>query len=119
MRLPSLLALILFMVAILSSCAMIDRYTGEDVNQPVRETGVGASAQVLEIWETGVTLNDNPIVGFRLQVTLEDGTRNEAETRNVVSLIHIPQVQPGATLPVKVDPENRQRVALDLFPERR
>jgi hypothetical protein len=97
-----------------SSCAMIDNYTGEDINKPVRQNGVAASAEVLEIWDTGVRFNDNPVVGFRLLVTLEDGTSYQAETKNVVSVVHIPQVQPGAILPVKVDPENHELVALDI-----
>ena len=98
-----------------SSCAMIDHYTGEDDNRPVRESGFPATAEVLEIWDTGVRLNDNPVVGFRLLVTLDDGTSYEAETKNVVSVVHIPQVQPGAVLPVKVDPENHDLVALDIY----
>lgn len=102
---------------LLSSCAMIDNYTGEGDNKPVRESGFPASAKVLEIWDTGVRLNDNPVVGFRLLVTLDDGTSYEAVTKNVVSVVHIPQVQPGATLPVRVDPENHDLVALDIYEE--
>ena len=118
MRIRSLSLLTALTLSITSSCAMIDDYTGEDVNNPVRENGVPASAEVLEIWDTGVRLNDNPVVGFRLLVTLEDGTSYQAETKNVVSVVHIPQVQPGAVLPVKIDPENRQLVALDIYVEK-
>lgn len=100
-----------------SACSMIDNYTGEGDNRPVRESGIAASGEVLEIWDTGVRLNDNPVVGFRLRVTLADGTSFEAETKNVVSVVHIPQVQPGAILPVKVDPEDRTRIALDIYEE--
>jgi len=113
-RLVAMSALLLF-----SSCAMIDNYTGEGDNKPVRESGFPASAKVLEIWDTGVRLNDNPVVGFRLLVTLDDGTSYEAETKNVVSVVHIPQVQPGAVLPVKVDPENHELVALDIYEKRK
>lgn len=114
------LALVTISVLLLvSSCSMIDDYTGEGDNKLVRETGFPASAEVLEIWDTGVRLNDNPVVGFRLLVTLADGTSYEAETKNVISVVHIPQVQPGAILPVKVDPENRELVALDIYEERK
>ena len=98
---------------------MIDNYTGEGDNRPVRESGIAASGEVLEIWDTGVRLNNNPVVGFRLQVTLADGTSYQAETKNVVSVVHIPQVQPGAILPLKVDPENHDRIALDIYEERK
>jgi len=113
LALVTILALLL-----LPSCSIIDNYTGEGDNKAVREVGFPASAQVLEIWNTGVRLNDNPVVGFRLLVTLADGTSYEAETKNVVSVVHMPQVQPGAVLPVKVDPENRELVALDIYEKR-
>ena len=116
---PSHLALAgISALLLLSSCSMIDTYTGEGDNRPVRETGVPASAEVLEVWDTGVKYNNNPVVGFSLRVTLADGTTYEAETRNVVSVVHIPQVQPGAVLPVKIDPDDRERVALDIYVER-
>ena len=115
MRTPHLRLVKILALLLVSSCSMVDNYTGEGDNKPVRETGFQASAEVLEIWDTGVRLNDNPVVGFRLLVTLDDGTSYEAVTKNVVSVVHIPQVQPGAVLPVKVDPENRERVALDIY----
>ncbi len=106
---------------LVSSCSInsiIGKYTGESENAPIRDSGFPASAKVLEIWDTGVRLNDNPVVGFRLLVTLDDGSSYEAETKSVVSVVHIPQVQPGAVLPVKVDPENHQLVALDIHEKR-
>ena len=103
---------------LLSGCSIVNHYTGEGDNRDLRAAGEPASAEVLEIWDTGVRLNDNPVVGFRLLVTLEDGTTYEAQARNVVSIVHIPQVQPGAVLPVKVDPENRDLVALDIYAEK-
>lgn len=109
-RLTSALVVV---VTALTSCAMIDRYTGEDVNAEVRARGFPAKAEVLEIWDTGVRLNDDPVVGFRLRVMLDDGSSYEATTKNVVSILQIPQIQPGAVLRVKVDPDDRQRVALD------
>ena len=111
--------LVISVILLLSSCSMIDNHTGEGDNRIVRETGIPASAEVLEVWDTGVRYNNNPVVGFRLLVTLADGTTYEAETKNVVSVVHIPQVQPGAVLPVKIDPEDRNRVALDIYQERK
>ena len=114
MRIYKLSCFVAVAFSLLTGCA-IGQYTGETVNRPVRETGISASALVLEIWDTGVRLNDNPVVGFRLEVTLEDGTTYEATTKNVVSIVHIPQVQPGAVLPVKVDPNDPSLVALDIY----
>ena len=115
MRVAHLAPPTISVLLLVSSCSMVNNLTGEGDNRRIRETGLPASAEVLEIWDTGVRLNDNPVVGFRLLVTLEDGMEYEAVTRNVVSVVHIPQVQPGAILPVRVDPENRELVALDIF----
>ena len=79
---------------------------------PKIENGILAQATVLRIWETGITVNDRPQVGFLLNVQHPDGSSYEAETKAVVSLINLPQVQPGATVAVKIDPNNRSRVAL-------
>ena len=111
--LPSLLTILVAALS-LTSCLVIDSFTGENINAPIRENGIPASAEILEIWETGTRLNDNPVVGFLLLVTLEDGTSYEAETRNVVSIVHLCQVQPGAVVAVKVDPQDRSRVALEV-----
>lgn len=94
---------------------MVDHYTGEDINGPIRETGIPASAKILDIWDTGVKFNDDPVVGFRLLVTREDGSAYEAEAKNVISIVHLSQFQPGAIVPVRVDPANPQLVALDIY----
>ena len=119
MRLLSIRLLIVFLLSLISSCSIIDNFSGETINKPIRETGVSASAKVMKIWETGVRINNNPVVGFLLLVTLKDGTSYEAKTKNVVSIVNIPQIQPGAILPVKVDPGNRQLVALDIYGDKK
>jgi len=104
---------VLLMLALSSGCAMVDHFTGEDVNREVRASGLPATATVLEIFDTGVTVNDDPVVGFRLQVEADGRPPWEAETRALVSLLAIPQIQPGAVLPVKYDPLDPARVAID------
>lgn len=115
------LAVTLLVVACFSTLgcvtAMIDSFTGEDVARDVRAHGLPATAKVLKIWETGVRVNDNPVVGFLLEVHAEGLEPYEAETRALISILAIPQIQPGATLPVKYDPENPERVALDIWEE--
>ncbi len=100
------------------ACAsMIDSFTGEDVAREIREKGLPAKGTVLKIWETGVRVNDNPVVGFLLEIHAEEMTPYEAETKALISILWIPQIQPGAVLPVKYDPEDPSRIALDIFEE--
>ncbi len=99
-------------------CGLVDRMTGEGDAKRIRRVGRAADALVLEIWDTGITLNDDPIVAFRLEVRPRDGAAYEVETRGRVSRLHIPQIQPGATLPVAIDPDDPTKVALAIYRDR-
>ena len=100
------------------ACAsMIDSFTGDDVAREIREKGLPAKGTVLKIWETGVRVNDNPVVGFLLEIHAEEMAPYKAETKALISILQIPQIQPGAVLPVRYDPEDPSRIALDNFEE--
>lgn len=99
---------------VLSGCAIRDRFTGEATAREIRAMGLPADAVVVEIWDTGVTVNNDPVVGFVLDVTPADGRPAfQAKTRALVSRLAVPRVQPGARLRVMFDPKDTTRVALD------
>ena len=54
------------------------------------------------------------MIGFRLVVKPQNGEPYQAESKSVISIVHIPQVQPGKTLPVKVAPLDPDLVAIDI-----
>ena len=97
--------------------AITDPFTGENVARDIRANGLPATATVLQIWETGTRVNHNPVVGFLLEVHAEGLEPYRAETKALISILLIPQIQPGAVLKVKYDPKNPQRVALDIREE--
>ena len=115
-RKETILPLFLLVSFSLFGCvsAITDTFTGENVARDVRANGLPATATVLQIWETGVRVNHNPVVGFLLEVHAEGLEPYRAETKALISVLSIPQIQPGAVLDVKYDPRNPQRVALDL-----
>ena len=90
-----------------------------DQANEIRKTGRPARGRVLKIWDTGMSLNDSPIVGFRLEVHAEGVEPFEAETRALIGRLDVPQIQPGAELPVKYDPNDHTRVALDIYEKRK
>jgi hypothetical protein len=92
----------------------IDRMTGEDEAQAIRASGIAATARVLRIWDTGMTLNEDPIVGFQLEVHADGVEPFEAETKALIGRLDIPRIQPGVDVPVRYDPTNH-KVALDLY----
>ncbi|HWA67109.1 MAG TPA: hypothetical protein VG899_12175 [Mycobacteriales bacterium] len=71
----------------------------------LRATGKPGTAVITTINQTGAFINDNPQVHLALTVTV-DGNTYPAETDAVVPLVQIPQIQPGATVSVLVDPNN-------------
>lgn len=94
---------------------VIDHMTGEDEANAIRRTGTAATARVLQIFDTGMTLNNDPVVRFRLEVYPTEGEPFEAETKAVIGRLDIPRIQPGAQLQVKYDGNDHTRVALDLY----
>jgi hypothetical protein len=102
------------MAVALSGCAIRDRMTGESVAREIRAAGLPAEATVVEIWDTGVTVNNDPVVGFLLDVRPTGGRAPfQAKTKALISRLAVPRVQPGATLRVMFDPNDSTRVALD------
>jgi len=72
--------------------------------------GVTAPARVLKVWDTGVSINDNPQVGLLLEVTPAGGSTFQAEGKTVVSRLQAALVQPGVTAEVRYDPQRPQRL---------
>ncbi len=83
-------------------------------NRYVLRHGEPARAKILKIWDTGVTVNDNPQVGLLLAVYPENLDPYQAETKKVISRLHIPQIQTGEMLEVKYNPRKPSEVALVL-----
>jgi hypothetical protein len=81
-------------------------------NRRLLRHGEPARAKILKIWDTGVTVNDNPQVGLLLAVYPENLDPYQAETKKVISRLQIPQIQKGASVEVRYDPQNPLEVAL-------
>lgn len=103
----------------LAGCAMVDKLSGEGEAKRIRRIGHPAEARVLAIHDTGITVNDDPVVGFRLEVRPADGgAPYQVETRGLVGRLDVPRVQPGAVLPVAIDPNDPNKVAIRLYQDR-
>lgn len=97
----------------------IDRATGESQARALRQTGLPAPATILRIWDTGITLNDDPVIGMEVEVRPEEGDPFRAIIpKSRISRIAIPQFQPGKEIAVRYDPQDRSQVALDDPPVR-
>jgi hypothetical protein len=84
-------------------------------NQRVLTEGISGEATILQVRQTGVMVNYQPQVVLTLDVRISDWEPYQAETTMVIPIVNVPQFQPGAVFPVKVDPENRSKVVLDVY----
>lgn len=92
----------------------IDRYSGRSEACEILAIGLPAQARVLGLVDTGISINDDPVVEFVLDVDAA-GARWEARSRALISRLDLAAVQPGRLLPARYDPADRTRVALDLW----
>lgn len=82
-------------------------------NRRLRARGRRAEAEILDLYETGTTINQHPIVGFKLRVFPLSGAPFEAQTEQKVLRLQVPQIHPGARIEVRYDPESKQVAILD------
>ncbi len=74
--------------------------------------GMTAQARVLKVWDTGVSINDNPQVGLLLEYSIMGSSPLQVEDKTVVSRLNAALVQPGVTAEIKYDPKNPQRIQI-------
>ena len=83
------------------------------VSPPKIKNGVTAPARVLEVQDTGVSVNDNPQVKLMVEVIPQSGSPFQAEVKTLVSRLNAALVQPGITAEVIYDPLNPARIQLN------
>lgn len=81
------------------------------------KNGVTAEATVLKVWDTGVSINDNPQIGLLLEVHPLTGTTFQVEAKKVVSRLNTGVIQPGVKVKILYDPSNIKRVLVQSFQE--
>src|SRR4030095_12355225 len=80
------------LTVVLSGCALIDRMSGVAEARSLQESGVQASARILQIWDTGITANDDPVIGMQVEVDRPDGTHYSATIqKSLISRLDIPR----------------------------
>jgi hypothetical protein len=98
-----------------AGCAAINNMTGITETRELQRTGLAAEARIVRIWDTGMTLNNDPVVGFELEVHADGQTPFTATTKSPISRLDVPRFQPGNHVPVRYDPRDPTRVAIDVY----
>jgi hypothetical protein len=82
----------------------------------ILRTGRPATAVVKHIGESSqggvITVNDQPYLNLVLEV--DDGVRTpyELSMDTIIPRYAVPRFQPGAVIPIKVDPEDPEKIAI-------
>ena len=106
--------LFLFAVVCMGLTGCFGTYFGTTMPRNLQEHGIAAKATILQIWDTGWTVNDNPVVGMRVKVQPADRPAFESTIkRYAISRLEVAQVQPGRIIPVRFDPNDPTAVAVD------
>jgi uncharacterized protein DUF3592 len=84
-------------------------------NRQLLQTGESATATIVELHDTGVSVNDNPQVELVLDVVPAGRPPFRATTRTLISRLQTSQVQPGMQVLVKFDANDTSKVALAGF----
>jgi hypothetical protein len=79
----------------------------------LQKTGIPGKATILEVKDTGVTINNNPQVKLMLEVKNNFGQKYTTQCRVLVSRINPNMFMPGMEVPVLIDPKNEQNVVID------
>lgn len=83
------------------------------VQNKLQKTGVSAQATILKVSDTGVTVNNSPQIKLLLQVTPPTGMPYQVETKILISRLQTYSYQQGMSVPVKIDPNDKNLIALD------
>lgn len=109
------LLLLVCVVGFFYGCAIADRMSGVSRTRDLQKRGVTAEAAILKVWDTGMTVNDDPVVGLLLEVRPTSADPYQAETKALISRIDVPQFQPGHVIPVVYDPNDPKQVAINVY----
>jgi hypothetical protein len=113
------LCLLLPLAVLAAGCGVVDTMSGLSVAKDLQNTGIPAQAEILAISETGMSINDDPVIRIDVQVRPANGQPYAATIKRLlVSRLEIPQYQPGKVIGVRFDPKDPSRVSVDLGPQR-
>lgn len=73
----------------------------------IHKHGKPGKAKILQIYETGSTVNKNPLVGFKLEVYPDSGALFKAEIEQLISRLDVPKFQKGIEVNILYHPKTR------------
>jgi hypothetical protein len=85
----------------------------QELAERLANEGVDGTATIVAMQATGANINMQPELQFQLTVDV-GGNQSQVTHKQVVSPAVIGQLQPGAQVPVKVDPNDHSQLMIGL-----
>jgi hypothetical protein len=85
----------------------------QELAEKLANDGVDGTATIIQMVATGQTINMQPQLQFQMSVDVNGSVSTVTHTQ-VVSPAIIGQLQPGAQVPVKVDPSDHSKLMIGL-----
>ena len=85
----------------------------QELAERLANEGVDGTATIVSMQATGANVNMQPELLFELNVDV-NGSSSEVTHKQVVSPAVIGQLQPGAQVPVRVDPNDHSQLMIGL-----
>ena len=92
---------------------MVRKTVGPD--RSILQNGISAQAKILGVQQTGTMVNYQPQIAFTLEVHPPGGAPYQAQTKAVIPMVNIPQLQPGTEVPVKIHPTDPTKVVMNIY----
>ena len=81
------------------------------------KTGRRADGKIIEMWDTCVTINNQPQIGLKIEVKPQTGAPFISECILIISRLQTSYYQVGVNCIVRYDPENTETVAIESLGE--
>jgi hypothetical protein len=89
--------------------AMVDGFAAKE---QLAQTGIPAMGRLISVQQTGRLVNYNPEIQAVVEVHHPQLGPYQTQTTAIVPQIAIPRAQPGASVQVRVSPQNQHEIAL-------
>lgn len=76
------------------------------------KNGIEVRGEIVEVSDTGTTLNENPQVILQIQFKRIDGISCNAAMKTIVSRLNAALIRPGCRVDIKYDPNRPERIQL-------
>ena len=122
---PAFMSTLITIVSVVCSCGigaivlgvtgffLFRLFKGMSQNSSLLKNGVSAPAVIVDVQDTGVTMNDSPQARLTLQVTPAGRPPFQATTTTFVGRFRVGLLVPGAAVQVRYNPNDTSKVAIE------